>query len=90
MFLEAFFVAPLFLVVCIEVFGAWVNPKNISNSDIFKEDTAVFAKDGFLTKTLSWRKLSSSTSFHTLIHWYVEIEIYNLFLGKKRPLCEKI
>ncbi len=34
-FLEAFYVAPLFLDLCIKVFGAWVNPKNISNSDIF-------------------------------------------------------
>ncbi len=51
-FLEAFFVAPLFLDICIEVFGAWVNHKNVSKSDIFKEDTAIFAKDGFLTQTL--------------------------------------
>ncbi len=53
-FLEAFFVAPLFLNICIEVFGAWVNRKNISNLDIFKEDTAVFAKDGFLTQNLCY------------------------------------
>ncbi len=46
-FLEAFFVTPLFLNICIEVFRAWVNHKNISNLDIFKEDTAVFAKDFF-------------------------------------------
>ncbi len=45
-FLETFFVAPLFLDICIEVFGAWVNHKNISNSNIF-EGTAVFAKDAF-------------------------------------------
>ncbi len=49
-FLGAFFLAPLFLDVCIEVFGAWVNHNNISNSDIFKEDTAVFEKDVFLTQ----------------------------------------
>ncbi len=49
-FLEGFFVAPLFLDICIEVFGAWVNHKNISNSDIFKEDTAVFAKMVFKHK----------------------------------------
>ncbi len=41
MFVEAFFVASLFLDICIEVFGAWVNHKNISNWDIFKEDTAI-------------------------------------------------
>ncbi len=46
-FLEAFFIAPLFLDIYIEVFGALVNHTNISNSDIFKEDTAVFAKDDF-------------------------------------------
>ncbi len=46
-FLEAVIVAPIFRDICIEVFGAWVNHKHISNSDIFKEDTAVFAKDGF-------------------------------------------
>ncbi len=69
-FLEAFFVTPLFLDTCIEVFGAWVNHKNILNLDIFKEDIAVFAKDvGFFfnKKTLSWRTLSSSTFFHILI-----------------------
>ncbi len=46
-FLEAFFVAPLFLDICVEVFGAWVNHKIIFNSDIFEEDTVLFAKDGF-------------------------------------------
>ncbi len=45
-------VAPLFQGICIEVFGAWINHKNISNSDIFKEDTVVFAKDVFLTQKL--------------------------------------
>ncbi len=45
--------------MCIEVFGAWVNHKNISNSDIFKEDTAVFAKDGFVTQ-----KLCHGENFH--------------------------
>ncbi len=58
-FQEAFFVAPVFLVICIEVFGAWVNHKNISYSDIFKEDTAVFVKDGFLTQ-----KLCHGENFH--------------------------
>ncbi len=43
-FLETFFVALLFLDICIDVFGAWVNHNNISNLDIFKEDIAVFAK----------------------------------------------
>ncbi len=49
-FLEAIFVAPLFVDICIEVhvFGAWINHINI-NSDICKEDAAVCAKDGFLT-----------------------------------------
>ncbi len=64
-FLEAFFVAPLFLDICIEVFGAWAYHKNISNSDIFKEDISVFAKDGFLTQ-----KLCHGENVHTLTHWY--------------------
>ncbi len=69
-FLEAF-VAPLFLDIYIEIFGVWANHKYISNSDIFKEDTIGFAKDGLLTqKLLSLRKHSSSSFFHTLIHWY--------------------
>ncbi len=52
-FLEAFFVAPLFLDIWIEIFGAWVNHRNISNSDIFKEDTAVILqKNGFLVQKL--------------------------------------
>ncbi len=58
-FLEASFVAPLFLEIGIEVFRAWVNHKNISDSDIFREDTAVFAKDGFLTQ-----KLCHGENFH--------------------------
>ncbi len=58
-FLKAFFVDPLFLDICIEVFGVWVNHKNISNSDISKEDTAVFAKDVFLTQ-----KLCRGENFH--------------------------
>ncbi len=41
-FLEAFFVAALFLDICIDVFGAWVIHTNNSYLDIFKEDTAVF------------------------------------------------
>ncbi len=51
-FLEAVIVAPIFLDICIEVFGPLVNHKNIFYSDIFKEDTAVFAKDVFLTQKL--------------------------------------
>ncbi len=58
-FIEAFFVAPLFLDICIKAFGAWVYHYNISNSDIFKEDTAVFAKDVFLTQ-----KLCHGENFH--------------------------
>ncbi len=50
--LEAFFVAPLILDICIDVFWAWVNHKYISNLDIFKEDLVLFAKDGFLTQNL--------------------------------------
>ncbi len=59
LFLEAFFVAPLFVDICIEVFGAWITYKNISNSDIFNEDIAVFAKDNFLTQ-----KLCHGENFH--------------------------
>ncbi len=51
LFLEAFFVDPIFLDICIEVFGAWVNHTNISNSDIFK-DISVFAKKKILTQNL--------------------------------------
>ncbi len=51
-FVEAFFVTPLFLDICIEVFGAWINHKRISNSDIFKEDTAVFCKRWFFNTKL--------------------------------------
>ncbi len=58
-FREAVIVVPMFLDICIEVFGALVNHKNISNLDIFKEDTAVFAKDGFLTQ-----KLYHGQNFH--------------------------
>ncbi len=47
MFLKAVIVAPIFLDICIEVFGACINHKNISNSDIFKEDTAVLKKMDF-------------------------------------------
>ncbi len=39
-FREAFFVTPLFLDICIEVFGAWVNLKNIFDSDIFNPGKA--------------------------------------------------
>ncbi len=46
-FLEAVIVASIFQAICIKVFGAWVSHKNISNSDIFKEDTAVLAKGVF-------------------------------------------
>ncbi len=80
-FLEAVIVAPIFLDICIEVFGAWVNHKNISNSDIFKEDTAVFTKDVFFTQ-----KLCHGENFHyqpTFINYFidinVEIESYNFF-----------
>ncbi len=69
--IEAFFVAPLFLHICIAVFGAWVKHKNIFNWVIFKENIAIFAENVFLTQTtLSWTKLSPSTFFHTLKYWY--------------------
>ncbi len=42
-FVEAVIVAPIFLDIYIQVFGTGVNHKNIFNSDIFKEDTAVFS-----------------------------------------------
>ncbi len=58
-FLEAFSVAPLFLDIIIDIFGVLVNHRNISNSDIFKEDAAVFAKDAFLTQ-----KLCHGENFH--------------------------
>ncbi len=72
-FLDAIIVAPIFLDMCIEVFGAWVNHKKISNSDIFEEDRAVFAKDGFLAQ-----KLCHGEDFHhqpSFINEFIDIQV---------------
>ncbi len=72
-FLEAFFVAPIFLDIYLEVFGAWVNHKNISNSDMFKVDIALFAKDGILTQNLC-----HGENFHhqaSFIHLFIDINV---------------
>ncbi len=58
-FRETVIVASIFLDISINVFGAWPNHNNISNLDIFEEDTAIFAKDGFLTQ-----KLRHGENFH--------------------------
>ncbi len=58
-FLEAFFVAPLFLYICIAVFGAWAKHKNIFNWVIYKENIAIFGENVFLTQ-----KLCHGPNFH--------------------------
>ncbi len=41
-FLQAFIIAPLFLDMCLKVFGVLINPKNIFDCDILLENRDFF------------------------------------------------
>ncbi len=47
-FREALLVAPPFLDMCLDIYGAWINRKQSFDSDIILENIAFFAKNGFL------------------------------------------
>ncbi len=65
-FLESFIVAPLFLDMCLQVFGAWINQNNVFVCDIFLENKIYFQKKLFLRQkllSLLWTKFSLQPSF---------------------------
>ncbi len=49
---EALIVAPPFLDICLDMFGAWINTKKSFDWDIILENIAFFAKNGFLKQKL--------------------------------------
>ncbi len=51
-FQEALTVAPPFLAMCLDIFGAWINQKTSFDWDIILENIAFLAKNGFLKQKL--------------------------------------
>ncbi len=51
-FREALIVAPPFLDMCLDIYGAWMNQKISFDWDIILENIAFFAKNGFLKQKL--------------------------------------
>ncbi len=57
-FLEAFIIAPPFLDMCLDIYGAWINQKKSFDWDIILENIALFANIVFFnTKSWSWIRL---------------------------------
>ncbi len=51
-FRETLIVAPPFLDMCLDIYGAWINQKKSFDWDIILENIAFFAKNGFLKQKL--------------------------------------
>ncbi len=51
-FPEALILAPPFLDMCFDIYGAWINQKKSFDWDIILENIAFFAKNGFLKQKL--------------------------------------
>ncbi len=49
---EALIVAPPFLDMCLDIYGAWINKKKSFDCDIILYNIAFFAKKGFLKQKL--------------------------------------
>ncbi len=51
-FRETLIVAPPFLDMCLDIYGAWINQKYSFDWDIILENIDFFAKNGFLKQKL--------------------------------------
>ncbi len=97
-FQEVLIVAPPFLDICLDIYGASINQKISFDWDIILENIAFYAKNAFLKHTfsLSWTKHSPSSIFHKLKHWYHCTDLWiilcfsstTLFLIKLIFFCE--
>ncbi len=77
-FLEALIVVPPFLDMCLDIFGAWINPKKSFDWDIILENISFFANTFFKYKILVMDYAGSCNECAVFCSWFVEINTWQV------------